>query len=444
MQLPSFCNLFFILCCVSCEPESPDAGIHAKAIETVRKWAEDSTIPLSDHVTKQLADYPLANIEKHCRDNRDGYAHCAHERTFNDEDAQQALEDIGGLLRRGLNRLVGTAVALLEGGTVEDSEVQFVLTRVRAIQHSFEDFWTQAQLSWAQGPSQLENLPEHAEYGPETNFWLKFRPYLLCSRVARLGPELGGVKNWCNPEWFQKDGNLPKAILSAGSGAEFMYEDFAMAHFPDAKVVVFDCYFPRDSAFNDPNTVRDPDKLKYVELCLSGKQHMDSDQKLYSKKMAEKFQPFDTIMEKVEKDFAIGSFDLHKVNIEAYEYPFYGDILQDPDKHLANTKQIHMEMHRKGMQRHGLSWTSMIYLELLYATFMSAGFHSVSSEHWFDSTAAQEVTLVNQTWFLESELAAYRDIWSPMQLKRSEEAERIRGPSNWKQAFFGNSKREEL
>lgn len=40
--------------------------------------------------------------------------------------------------------------------------------------------------------SQVER--EQKEYGPDTNFWLKFRPYLGCHHTPRLGPELGGAK----------------------------------------------------------------------------------------------------------------------------------------------------------------------------------------------------------------------------------------------------------
>ena len=64
-----------------------------------------------------------------------------------------------------------------------------------------------------------------------------------------------------------------------------------------------------------------------------------------------------------------------------------------------------------GMQDRGLDFNSLVFSELLFATFMSGGFHPVSFEKWHDSSACTDVVFVNQTWWLEGELEARRGIW---------------------------------
>ena len=44
--------------------------------------------------------------------------------------------------------------------------------------------------------------------------------------------------------------------------------------------------------------------------------------------------------------------------------------------------------------------------------FMSGGYHPVFMEKWHDMNACTDVVWVNQTWWLESELLAHRDIWT--------------------------------
>ena len=56
--------------------------------------------------------------------------------------------------------------------------------------------------------------------------------------------------------------------------------------------------------------------------------------------------------------------------------------------------------------------TSLLFMELLFATFMSGGYHPVFTEKWHDRNAAQDVVWVYQTWWLESELEAHRGIWT--------------------------------
>ena len=53
-----------------------------------------------------------------------------------------------------------------------------------------------------------------SEYGVETNFWLKFRPYLHCKHTPRLGPELGGMKFWCNPDYFEVHSQQTRYLLT--------------------------------------------------------------------------------------------------------------------------------------------------------------------------------------------------------------------------------------
>jgi hypothetical protein len=78
---------------------------------------------------------------------------------------------------------------------------------------------------------------------------------------------------------------------------------------------------------------------------------------------------------------------------------------------MRGTAQIHIEMHRLGMQDRGRSWSSLVFGELLFATFFAAGFYPVATEKWHDSTGAQDVLFVNGTWYIESELFQAREGW---------------------------------
>ena len=64
------------------------------------------------------------------------------------------------------------------------------------------------------------------------------------------------------------------------------------------------------------------------------------------------------------------------INIEASEYPLFADAFRrlDEKKLFQNTKQIHMETHRMGMHTNGINFNSLVFLELLFATFYSAGY----------------------------------------------------------------------
>ena len=50
------------------------------------------------------------------------------------------------------------------------------------------------------------------------------------------------------------------------------------------------------------------------------------------------------------------------------------------------------------MQQYGLTWSSLMFGELLFATFIGGGFFPVATEKWHDSSAAKDVLFVNATW----------------------------------------------
>lgn len=60
----------------------------------------------------------------------------------------------------------------------------------------------------------------------------------------------------------------------------------------------------------------------------------------------------------------------------------------------------------------GRDFNSLLFMQLLWATFLSGGFHPVFVEKWHDRNAAADVAFVNQTWWLRSELEAMQDIWT--------------------------------
>lgn len=132
---------------------------------------------------------------------------------------KEALEAIAWLLWRGVSRLQDEVLARFESNSGKNDE-RLLLSLVRRVLNSYEEFWRQAKFAIGYGPKQLQwpnpNQPGEGvwrEYGPETNFWLKFRPTLSCSTMTRLGaPEIGGAKNWCNPEhlFTSNDAASPK------------------------------------------------------------------------------------------------------------------------------------------------------------------------------------------------------------------------------------------
>ena len=291
-----------------------------------------------------------------------------------------------------------------------DAHALFALRSLRQ-----EDFWRQAKWTINYGPRQVgKNHREHMEYGPETNFWLKFRPTLACHHNVRLGAELGGAKSWCNPHHWPSvneegagAGNGPKFVLSAGSGNDFHYENFVADQWPGVTVVTTDC-FTINKAFTK-DFASGKGKIVTLPVCLSGE---DPGYVSFTKdRVRDKFVGYPQMMETLLRDFGVDHFDLIKCNIEGYEYPLFAEVFRNPDKNLAGTAQVQLEMHRMGMQDRGLDFNSLVFSELLFATFMSGGFHPVSFEKWHDSSACTDVVFVNQTWWLEGELEARRGIW---------------------------------
>jgi len=147
----------------------------------------------------------------------------------------------------------------------------------------------------------------------------------------------------------------------------------------------------------------------YMHECLHG---LDGgDVAHLSPALQARFKTLPEFMTSVQKQRPdIETFNIYKANIEAYEYPLFSHLMRDPDVLLRDTWQIAIEMHRMGMSG-GAKWSSLMYAELLYATFMSGGFHPISTEKWHDSNAAQDVLFVNATWFIESEVYMTRTAW---------------------------------
>jgi len=370
------------------------------ASKVIEEWFSVLPFPDSEAVSQDLADLLLFS-EKNLAEANGAYAHTKPPDIYKtQEDMDQFIKDVEGLLRRGANKFKKQVTEQL--ATLKPSSLQYFSLKVRHVLNSYNDFYNQVKNAISLGPRQLLHLPEHAEYGPETNFWLKFRPYLSCSHIPRLGPEFGGLKRWCNFQWFHK--NKPKYVLSGGSGGDFSFEDSFLALFPDSKVVTLDCFMSSSTAYNDPNVKRDPKRLIYIEECLHGPRNEDL--KIFGS-LASKVTTFPALLKKLKEERGIPHFDLHKFNIEAFEYPMYGHIMRDADKYMANTKMVHIEMHRHGMADHGLNWNSLLLSELLFATFYSGGFHAVAQEKWHDSSGATDFVFVNQSWFLESEVDAY-------------------------------------
>lgn len=216
--------------------------------------------------------------------------------------------------------------------------------------------------------------------------------------------------------------------MSGGSGGDFAFEDTVMKQFPGAKVVTLDCFMGPETAYGDKSMPRDPSRLLYVEKCLHGPRKED----LVAFPPNADVVTYPELAQWLKKEKQVDYFDIHKLNIEAFEYPTYGHIMRDVDSHMAHTKQIFLEMHRHGMADHGLSWDSLMLCELLFATFYSGGYHAVSMEKWHDATSASDFVFVNQTWFLESELAGYEGVWTaqfPMQ--RPEHIDKIERNFDW-------------
>lgn len=395
MRFSTWCVILLLaLCCVAAE-ENQDA---TSALATMEGWIKALPFPESEEVTQDLTTLKLLH-EPAVRAAGGSFAHAKPPwLKMREEDL---ISNIGAMLRRGVNLFRKGVAALLPG--VKPTSLTFFMSRVRAVLSSYNDFYIQLLNTLKLGPEQVEEQERWAEYGPETNFWLKFRPYLTCSQISRLGPEYGGIKIWCNPKYFQN--HPPKAFLSGGSGGDFAFEDVMLSSFSESTAVTLDCFFSREAVVAGG---RDMSRLIYLEKCLHGVQ--DYDTILFPQPDAAIKYP--ALMKLLTDEYGISQFDIHKLNVECGEYSTYGHIMQDPETNLAGTKMIFIEMHRLGMRRWGLNYHSLLYYELLWGTFFSGGFHPVSAEKWHDDVSASDFTWVNQTWYLESELELYESTWT--------------------------------
>ena len=176
---------------------------------------------------------------------------------------------------------------------------------------------------------------------------------------------------------------------------------------PGVTVVTTDCFTLTEEAVIDALGAKG--KIIALPICLAGE---DPGYVSFVHSPAkEGFTGYPQMMKRLKADHAIDHFDLIKCNIEGYEYPLFAEVFREPDVNLKGTAMIHLEMHRMGMQDRGLEYNSLVFGELLWATFLSGGFHAVSMEKWHDSTAASDFLWVNQTWWLQGELEARRGIW---------------------------------
>ncbi len=376
-------------------PQCTVSGCQA-ALDRIGSWVQNSVIPSGTEEYYSLDSQHVFDVN--------AYKISAHnppnDPFSSDSDAAaKMLDTIAALLSRGLQRLEASAQTLLSRQS-GDAWAGNVLALTRAVINSFEDFWTQAKMSIGYGADHVTvKKRAYLEYGLETNFWVKFRPYLACRSTRRIGPEIGGSKIWCNPEYFAA--GKPWRFFSAGSGFDFVYENIMFQWFPEAKIVTADCFMSEADAFQTTGWSRS--KLLFKGKCLHGS--IDGDE--VGGVPQGSYANFTGFLADLSPD-GIDAFDALKVNIEMYEYGMFGHIFHGgrSEALLRGTAQIHLEHHRPGMQGQGLSWASLLWSELLWATFMSGGYHPVATEKWHDSTACQDVTFVNQTWFLESELDA--------------------------------------
>eukprot|EP00949_MAST-11_sp_MAST-11-sp1_P002297 g2297.t1 len=310
------------------------------------------------------------------------------------EDLEEAKEAIAWLLRRGMSSLLDDVQELLEGFVLNDAEMGHLASLFSRAISSYEQFWDQSNWALTYGQRQVEWQREWKEYGPETNFWLKFRPTLSCQHMPRIGPEIGGAKVWCNPRFMEVTD-----VLSAGAGDDFIYEHIVADLFSTShlNITTTDCYQydeEHEVPFHESATIR------VLPVCL-GDGHSDSEYlQLVPPQIRHKFISLTTMM----RQRGGKPFHLIKCNIEASEYPMFAEAFQHAEKNFGSTQQINIETHRMGMHENGLDFSSLAFMELLFATFYSGGFHPVFIEKWHDRNAAQDVVFVNQRFWLRSEI----------------------------------------
>jgi len=366
----------------------------------VESWFQNSAIPNDTLLTITLQNTPIYQ-----KGWQGSFAHNPPSDPFSrSHEAVSNLQDsIAALLHRGEKRLRENSLQLIK--KVDPADLPVLLSATRAVFASFQAFWNQVctSIQYGQEHVEKENVQRYMEYGLETNFWIKFRPYLQCRSTRRIGPEIGGAKSWCNSEYFQSA--TPQHFFSGGSGYDYVYESIIYTWVPNARIVTADCFMNQEEVAR--STGWKEEKFIFKENCLTGDLRGD-----VPKGFDNKFVTFSQLLDDCKENYGIDSFNAIKVNIEASEYGMFGHIFHKnrSETLLKGTSHIHLEHHRMGMQRFGKSWASLLWSELLWATFMSGGFHPVSTEKWHDSTACQDVEFVNQTWYLEAEMSAVRDI----------------------------------
>ena len=405
-----------------CSAQPSRAG---EAVERFLRWVDASAIPGAYSTPAQRAaqrehpgDLTHTRIFQasgpHSVTSGRHWPHTKPNQVYQDDEAarERMVAAVAWLLRRGMSRLQDAVLLLLR--EVAAAEVQPLLALARRALNSFEDFWRSVRWTVAYGPRQTEWRVEDEmkEYGPETNFWLKFRPLLACQHAPRLGPELGGAKAWCNPHAWPR---APRHILSAGAGDDMLYESIVARLWPGVTVVTPDCFqYTEESAFSPPKW--GGSEMLMLPVCLSGKDPAYAD--LAPRRLRERFVTYPQLLADLQARHGVEGFEFIKCNIEASEYPLFAHVMQDPDANLRGTLQINIEMHRMGMHDYadvppsgGRDFNSLLFMQLLWATFLSGGFHPVFVEKWHDRNAAADVVWVNQTFWLHSELDAARTIW---------------------------------
>jgi hypothetical protein len=421
MSMTAFVRVW--LWCFLCVHASDQNSVcaHPRLKETLTRWFKDAKVPgnyigpgarvKTDHKAFDLTRLPTYSFGEHGI----GTNWVHHTRPAENFESTENLKSlrlsIANLLRRGISRLEDAVYKHIDGDDIllTDATISTFLSSVKKLIRSYEDFYEQISNTLARGPEQIYN-PGDNEYGPETNFWVKFRGYISCHHSARLGPEVGGNKFWCNPEYLEsKRLSRPRNVLSAGSGGDFTYEEHVATFFPNVTIVTPDC--TTIETVRTESTGRNATIL-LIPVCITG------DDPNYLRGMdaslQSKFMTFTELLNQTkdirgDPDFM---FDVLKVNIEGFEYPMFAHIFKDPENLLRGTAQVHLELHRQGMQRFGLSWSSLLYGELLLAHFFSGGYIPFATEKWHDSTATTDMAFVNQSWFIESEMAVAYELMS--------------------------------
>lgn len=152
----------------------------------------------------------------------------------------------------------------------------------------------------------------------------------------------------------------------AGTGRDPSFEDFLLEALPNTAIVHADC-------LQGPR-LYNQDKIQHVDRCLHGDDQGDTVHLPQDKR--DKF----VSLRELKKTSEVDNFNIIKANLDAYEYSAFGAALRDADHVLADTHQIHLEMHRFRSDTTTRAWNSLCLGELLFASFFSAGFIPVAAE----------------------------------------------------------------